>query len=118
MSWNFGNCSLTALYSSPEKTILPGGTGTGKSPHYYGLNFSYGNGNLIVDVELNEIFDKRLYNTSVFNSGPYSYTSRSWEKGRSVAVSLTYTFDYGKKVDPSIGISTQEIRSTSVLGAD
>ena len=118
VSWNFGNCSLTALYGSSEKNILPGGTGTGKSPHYYGLNFSYGNGNLIVDVELNEIFDKRLYNTSIFNSGPYSYTSRSWKKGRSVTVSLTYTFDYGKKVDPSIGISTQEIRSTSVLGAD
>ncbi len=118
ITWDFGNCSLTAQYGSPQKNILPGGTGTGKGPHYYGLNFSYGNGNLIVDVELNEIFDKRLYHTTFFESGPYSYTSRSWKKGRSVAVSLTYTFDYGKKVDPSINISTQEIRSTSVLGAD
>ena len=67
-------------------------------------------------IQNNVVLLQKYYRN--LESGPYSYTSRTWEKGRSVAVSLTYTFDYGKKVDPSINISTQEIRSTSVLGAD
>lgn len=118
LTWNFGNCSLVASYNSPQQWLNDSGTEKSKMKSQYDLCFSYGNGNLILDVELNNLFNKRLYTDQWFNSGPYSYTSRSWKNGRSVAVSLTYTFDYGKKVDPSIGISTQEIRSTSVLGTD
>ncbi len=118
LTWDFGNCSLVASYYTPQQHLSDSGTEKSKMGSQYDLRFSYGNGNLILDVELNNLFNKRLHTDLWFNSGPYSYTSRSWEKGRSVAVSLTYTFDYGKKVDPSIGISTQEIRSTSVLGAD
>ena len=118
ITWYFGNCSLTAHYYSPDKSIENGGTAVVKNHSEYNLYFSYGNGNFNLDVSLHNLFSKQMHNDTWFESGPYQFDRRSWHKGRSVYVSLTYTFDYGKKVTPGIDISTQQIRTTSVLGQD
>ncbi len=118
ISWDFGNCSISANYGTPERFYSQGGTQKIKTSSYYGLSFSYGNGNLLFDVELNSLFRKYATETIEMNSGPYRYTSRDWSNGRNVSVSLTYTFDYGKKVTPGIDISEKNLKSTSVLGSD
>ena len=118
LTWDFGNCSLSATYGSPERYFANGGTEKVKTDHQYDLTFSYGNGNFLFDVEFNNIFAKRLHSDHWLASGPYGYDSRTWTKGRNIAISLTYTFDYGKKVDSSINISSQDLRSTSALGSD
>lgn len=117
ISWRFGNCSLYGWYASPQKWAFNGGTEESTYPHQYGLIFSYGNGNFNLDVEANNIFTKNMNSDRWFASGPYSFTERNWCGGRNVAVSLTYTFDYGKKVDPGVNIYEEDIKSTSVLGS-
>jgi len=116
--WYFGNCSLGAFYGSPEKFFTDGGSKKVKTPGYHSLEFSYGNGNFNLDIDLNNIFNKRDYTHEWFVNGPYSYNGRSWTNGRNVSVTLTYTFDYGKKVDPSVDMSEKNLNSTSALGSD
>ncbi|MBD5349248.1 MAG: hypothetical protein HDR84_08425 [Bacteroides sp.] len=118
ISCDFGNCSLYANYSSPEQYFIDGGTRRTKTYHQYELCFTYGNGNFIFDLTLENIFTKRLYSKEWLTNGPYSYTGRNWIGGKSIGVSMTYTFDYGKKVDPRIDISVQDLHSTSVLGSE
>ena len=118
ITWNFGNCSLRASYNSPQKTGTFGGTGVSRYPYQCGLAFSYGNGNLNLDVEADNIFQKRMNQTLTLVSGPYRYVSNSWNNGRSLSVRLTYTFDYGKKVDPGVEIYEQNVKSSAILGAE
>lgn len=118
VSWDFGNCNLCANYGSPEKIMSDGGTSIVRTSPYYNLRFSYGNGNLLFDAELSAPFHRYLHTSTIFNSGPYHYTARNRENGRSVSLSLTYTFDYGKKVTPGVDIYEQSIKSSSVLGAE
>lgn len=118
IDWYFGNCSLGASYGSPEKFFTDAGSKKTKTQGFHNLNFSYGNGNFNLDINVNNIFNKRNYTHEWFVNGPYSYDGRSWTNGRNVSVSLTYTFDYGKKVDPSVDISEQNLNSTSALGSD
>lgn len=118
VGWTFGNCNLFASYETPGKAFTNGGTEKIKTDHQYDLSFSYGNGNLYLDITLNNIFSKHRYTDHWYVSGPYRFDSRSWSKGRNISVSLTYTFDYGKKVDPSIDVDAKNIRSSSVLGSD
>lgn len=118
ISWDFGNCSLGLNYGSPERFFSNGGEEEVKTPHYYGLNFSYGNGNIILDFSVNEPFNKHLTTHRLYSGSHYSFEGRDWRNGHKLSVSLTYTFDYGKKVTPGIDISEQNIRSTSVLGSE
>lgn len=77
-----------------------GGTKILRKQSEYYLKFDYGNGNFIFDIMLNSPFNKYNTNRAFVDNGPYHYTSRDWSNGRNVSISLTYTFDYGKKVDP------------------
>ena len=115
VSWDFGNCSLSANYGTPEKFFRQGGTHIVHTPSYYNIDFSYGNGNLILDLEVSSPFNKRISTTSICHNGPYHYTSKDWNNGRSISVSITYTFDYGKKINPGVEIFEQNINSSSVL---
>lgn len=118
VGWTFGNCNLFVSYETPGKTFTNGGTEKIKTDHEYDLKFHYGNGNLFLSISLNNIFSKHRYTDHWYISGPYRFDSRSWSRGRNVSVMLTYTFDYGKKVDPSIDVDARNIRSTSVLGSN
>lgn len=118
LSWYFGNCSLMAYYNTPEKYFANAGTRQIRTHHDYGLDFSYGNGNFIFDVEIANPFNKRLSTKELVANGPYISRSINWERGRNVRVTLTYTFDYGMKVSPSIEIAPENLRSSSVLGSE
>lgn len=118
ISWYFGNCDLSLNYGTPEKFFSQGGTHIVRTPSYYNLDFSYGNGNFMFDFELSAPFNKYLNTKTIFNSGPYHYSSKIWNTGRSVSISFTYTFDYGKKVEQGIEINKQNLKSTSILGSE
>lgn len=116
--WDFHNCSLSAYYASPEKYFIMNGSERIIGPHYYSLRFNYGNGNILLDIELSNPFTKYLYTTNqLINSGAYSYLRDQRDKGRCISATLTYTFDYGKKVDHNIEIDTHSNHSTSRLGS-
>lgn len=116
--WDFGNCSLSAHYWSPKKKVSNGGTEILKTGNSYDILFMYGNGNLHLFFQAKNIFSKRLYNDIWFANGPYQYVVRDWGRGRCISISISYTFDYGKKVDPNMDITARDLHSTSVLGSD
>lgn len=115
ITWYFGNCSLSANYGSPEKSFRHGGFQIVRWPSYYNLDFSYGNGNLILDLELSSPFHKYLNTSIICNNGSYHFDSKEWSNGRNVSLSLTYTFGYGKNVNPGVEIYVNDIKSSSVL---
>ncbi len=111
-----GNFCFAASYKNGYKTLTNGGTEITKAPDYSNISVYYGNGQLNCGVTLESVFWTKRVTKSTFESFPYSFDRISWERGRRLMVNLTYTFDYGKKIDPQIDIRQQDLYSTSVLG--
>lgn len=117
VSWDFGNCSIYIRFDSREKIISNGGNMVTSYPNQYGLNFTYGNGNFIFDFTADNIFKKRLHNDIELDNGPYRRAGKSYHRGRYIGLSITYTFDYGKKLNEGIDIYQNDVQSTTVLGS-
>lgn len=115
--YNLGNWQISAGASGPQKYLTNGGYEASRSDWDYDLGVDYGNGNVTVGLELNNIFNKHYNYTSHYANGAYSYNSRNWIRGRMVNLSFSYTFDYGKKVDHSIDTGSFGSVGTSILGA-
>ncbi len=86
------------------------------APEQLWLFFGYGTGNFNLLVSLSNPFVKHSVYRYIINSGPYHNNKQEWTTGRSVSLSLAYTFDYGKKIDPRIDVSVTSGAETSVLG--
>lgn len=114
----FGNFIAYGQVFGPRKTLQDGGSFVKKTKCSYHFGISYGNGNINAELRMYDIFNKRRYEDIYFKNTPYSYYSQNYERGRKISVSLTYTFDYGKKVERAIDINSQSDTRTSILGAD
>lgn len=115
-SVRLGNFRIHAFYDSPVRNISDASGVLAKRPSVYGIGANYGNGNLIVSLLLRDLFRSRTIMEEYYDSPVYGYSLRNWDKGRYAQISVSYTFDYGKKVDPGISIDVSADRSTSVLG--
>lgn len=115
ISWLFGNCQLLFFYDGKTKTLANGGTQTFSSPDNMFLSFYYGNGNFNLGVRFNYPFGKHKVYESWLSDNCYSLSRSNWNIGRSVTISLTYTFDYGKRITPGIEISEENIINSSKL---
>lgn len=116
MSFYWGNWSLAAKYCSPQSFIWFGGIQRIKSSATYELSCSYGNGSLFAEVTLRNIFNKYYQTKTYYSSEYYNSVNIDNQIGRSVFISLVYTFGYGKKTDSSIDISKGEAESSAILG--
>lgn len=116
-SYNFGNWMLGTSINGPAKISTNCGTEIIKTDWNYDFEVRYGNGNLNFGVEFANIFGKYRYANTLLSGSSYSYNSKSWQRGRCIKLSLTYTFDYGKKIDKRIDISESGGKNTSVLGS-
>lgn len=114
----FGNCMLALRYNAREKFFANAGHDIVESPSSGDVSFSFGNGNLNFDATLNLPFSKHVIRHNNTFNGPYTAVDRSWNNGMSVSLSLTYTFDYGKKVDGGVDIYSGNAGGTSVLKAE
>ncbi len=112
-----GDWSISAGLNGSQKLVNDGGLLIEKRPWNYYMQLDYGNGNINVNIGLYSIFTKRRYEYTYLNNGPYSYNSRKLENfySQNVSLSLTYTFDYGKKVDQRIDINSSSEKTTSIL---
>lgn len=112
----FGNCNAGITYYFKSKSLEDGGTTMRHSPEQFWLFFGYGTGNFNINVSLSNPFVKHSVYRYIINSGPYHNNKQNWITGRSISLSLAYTFDYGKKVDPGINVSVTSGAESSVLG--
>ena len=102
-------------YKGPYKDVDESGMRKTWRQGAWGASITYGNGNLYLSFQAENIFSKRNKRWEQFTSPYYSSRFDFREKGRAFTVNLTYTFGYGKKVDRSIDISGPSDAKTSVL---
>lgn len=117
ISYDMGNFSVSAYYSSPQKWMMNGGMTTSWSQEYLNLSCDYGNGNIFVSLEVGNIFNTHAKEWSKIRSGFYDYLRNSYSTGRNVNIRFSYTFGYGKKVDRNIDISAPSEIKSGALGS-
>jgi hypothetical protein len=116
MLYMFGSFSVSAYYNSKSKMVNSSPETTYRSPDY-GLSATYSLKNLYVEVGCRNIFNKNIYNGSILSTPYYSYDNRSYSKSNNqqVYVSLSYNFDFGRKIGKTyMGMDTNKI-NTSIL---
>lgn len=117
ISGTFGNHMIWISYLDPIKNFLNGGTQIEKSQCDYSIDYTYGSGNLYLSVRFKNIFRKHDKIRITEQNGPYQTQTINWTRGRYIDITLTYTFDYGKKNIPDVeSIDTSDLRESSVLG--
>lgn len=112
------NFVIYGEFFTPRKTLQDGGNLLKKTDCSYLFGLTYGNGNINLNLTLNNIFNKRRYEHLSFINKSYSYHTQNYERGQRISLSLTYTFDYGKKVSRKIDIDAAAENQTSILGAN
>lgn len=98
----FGNCMVGFSHYFKDKRLTDGGTTMLHRPQSTYIYFKYGTGAFNLDIGLSQPFDKHDIYKYIIESGPYRNERQTWITGRAVQLSLSYTFDYGKKIDPGI----------------
>lgn len=111
-SMNHLSANITAQYSanrwsammffrSPIKQLNAFSYGTKiKYPATYGLSVNYAVADFKASLQFNNWFEGDGYTDSFFSSPRYNMTSSTWSAyaSRSINLTLTYTFNYGKKI--------------------
>lgn len=113
-NYTFSNCRLDFSYTSPYRGLYMGGMEHTWRQDRCDIGFTYGNGNIFLDVRVLNIFHNHMKRWRSFTSPYFSTNYTSFETGRQLSVGLTYTFGYGRKVDKSIDIDDPQSVESSV----
>lgn len=98
--YNFKNFSFLANVASPVKYLNHYGFDIWKQPCWtYSINVSYVLNDFKVLLMASNFFSKRIKTQNYANSPYYSYNMDSFETGAKIALRLSYTFSYGKKIE-------------------
>lgn len=98
-----------------QKNLLSDNTHVSRGENYE-LTFKYGNGNFSLSAELSDFLHTRRTDLRKLDMGIYSSHGSYWETGRQLKINMTYTFDYGKKIQDRSTINAESDSKTSVLG--
>lgn len=115
MMWRPGKIFLRAIYIPKHFTLTDCGTKKITAPHSLHLSFGYAVGNLNILAGGSTTFSKR--NATIFSvkNGIITGNGRSWKSGNTMFIRLTYTFDYGRKIQPGIDIKEEDTSTTSSI---
>lgn len=115
MTYYHKNFSAGLFYKTPNKDFNNLGVNY-FTPCSYGIDLSCS----LNDFKANILFQNWFssgYGTSSYDSQHYSFSSREWGLSSSLRINfvLTYTFNYGKKVEHNDYFDTDITRSSSIL---
>lgn len=118
-SYYAGNFSFTLFGGTPYKQLNGWSNGSYmKALYTYGLTSSYGTRNLKISINFHNWFRDKAYQTTTFHSPHYDYIERfrneNW-LGREVSLTISYTFEYGKKLQFGNELSISSGSSSAIL---
>ena len=102
-SYTFRNCAWELKFNSPRKRALDAVNSIMRNKNYgLDFNFTWGTGNLYLSASINNILNRYTNLEYTYGSRFYDFRKLYREVGRNASLTLTYTFDYGKKIDASM----------------
>ncbi|MCM1452278.1 MAG: outer membrane beta-barrel family protein [Clostridium sp.] len=110
--------SLMLFYQTPKKTLGVWDYGTRKKSAYsYGLTANYVMGAWKASLQFYNWLRRDGFTNSCYFSPRYSEIERNWSSSlsRSIGLSISYTFSYGKKVSTSNEQSNEPSASSAIL---
>lgn len=114
-SYVIGNFRINASYRSRNKFMGDAGQYLTRQNDRFQIGVSYGWKNLYANFTIYNLFHDKQKSYTVRYSDVVPNSSYFESVGRSFCLNLTYTFDYGKKVDRNISIDTMQAPESSIL---
>lgn len=114
VDYTIGDFRVGVSYDGPYRDLSMGGMVRSRKRDSWSATVEYGNGNLYIDLGVEDIFNNKARSWETLTSPNYSTVTHTWETGRKLTLNVTYTFGYGKKIDRGIDISGPEKTKTSV----
>ncbi len=97
-----GNVQMSIAYRSPMKSLIENGHLRQNYPGKLDFSLTYGWKNLYAHFSINNILNKYTKIEKIYDGRYYWYNTTQYNIGRECALTLTYTFGYGKEVSPNI----------------
>lgn len=115
--YTIGNCRFGLSYERPNKGISHGGMEKYWSQDRCDLSFTYGTDNLYLNVKVENLFHDKAKSWSHATYGNLMSRQDLRATGRRLAVTLTYTFGFGRKVDRGIEIAAPQSIESSITNS-
>lgn len=109
------NWSAMLFYQSPQKLLSAWTQGARISfKSTYGINLNYATGDFKAELQFRNWFNRDGFYTSRFHSAHFDKTAQTWSSdlSRTLLLTLTYTFPYGKQVQ-----RTGELQQSGSIGS-
>ncbi len=114
-SLTLGNFEVSAGYGGKEKFLTDGGSKLCRTPDAWSAGVAYGNGNIYVNVSMEDIFHRRREERVWTWAGALRSYRENLTNARYLCVTLTYTVGFGKKVKRKIEIDNPLGIETGVI---
>lgn len=116
VDYTLENIRFSLSYNSPK--IIDSGAGTCRyhRPSTWECAVTYGNRNFFVSVAGQNLFQKKLHDYSTYFSPNYITIRDGYTSGRKAVITISYTFDYGKKTDRNIEIDSPATTEGAYVG--
>lgn len=115
INYYFGNFETSFYINTKQKWINDDNTYS-SYPLQTGFSLSYGNGNIQTSLVVSNFTNKYFTSTKRQHTHFYTYSEHNRRRGCCVSLSLTYTFDYGRKLKDRSTINAVSDTKTSVIG--
>ena len=112
------NFSFYLSYITPRKEIGQGGLLNKRESDCFNISAGYGNGNLYINAELDNVFNTTSNTKYQSNLGAYSSMETFRIPGRTFFVRISYFFKYGKQIEGNAQMQYVGVGDSSVLGGD
>lgn len=117
-TYYLNNFYFQAIYRSPDNSMFDYAPATKKSRNYYALIVGWGNSNWNLRLSTYNVFNKKWANGDMWITSPL-YTEHRETFGDAfhakINVSVTYTFEYGKKLQKGDEVGAQSGANSAII---